>query len=106
MEQKKISKAVLKRLPGYLAYLKNMPEGASPNISATALANALDMGEVQSYDKSWAVTGTQGKRRHNIVNSLSLLPEELEQWNIARYERYHTIEENERLFLDTEESEV
>ena len=47
MEQKKVSKAVLKRLPGYLAYLKNMPEGASPNISATALANALDMGEVQ-----------------------------------------------------------
>ena len=47
MEQKKISKAVLKRLPGYLAYLKNMPEGSSPNISATALANALDMGEVQ-----------------------------------------------------------
>lgn len=30
---------------------------------------SLDMGEVQSYDKSWAVTGTQGKRRHNIVNS-------------------------------------
>ena len=47
MEQKKSSKAVLKRLPGYLAYLKNMPEGASPNISATALANALDMGEGQ-----------------------------------------------------------
>ena len=47
MEQKKISKDVLKRLPGYLAYLKNMPEGSSPNISATALANALDMGEVQ-----------------------------------------------------------
>ena len=58
---------------------------------------SLDMGEVQSYDKSWAVTGTQGKRRHNIVNSLSLLPEELEQWNIARYERYHTIEENETM---------
>ena len=47
MEQKKKSKAELKRLPGNLAYLKNMPEGASPNISATALANALDMGEVQ-----------------------------------------------------------
>ena len=58
---------------------------------------SLDMGEVQSYDKSWSVTGTQGKRRHNIVNSLSLLPEELEQWNIARYERYHTIEENETM---------
>ena len=47
MEQKKISKSVLKRLPGYLAYLKNMPEGSPANISATALANALGMGEVQ-----------------------------------------------------------
>ena len=47
MERKEISKAVLKRLPGYLAYLKAMPEGSSPYISATALANALGMGEVQ-----------------------------------------------------------
>ena len=47
MEKKTISKAVLKRLPGYLAYLKGMPEGAAPHISATALANALGMGEVQ-----------------------------------------------------------
>ena len=47
MERKEISKAVLKRLPGYLAYLKAMPEGGSPYISATALANALGMGEVQ-----------------------------------------------------------
>ena len=37
MESKKISKSVLKRLPGYLAYLKNMPENAPPHISATAL---------------------------------------------------------------------
>ncbi len=44
---KKISKSVLKRLPGYLAYLKSLPETAPPNISATALANALGMGEVQ-----------------------------------------------------------
>ena len=47
MERNEISKAVLKRLPGYLNYLKNMPEGSSPYISATALANALGMGEVQ-----------------------------------------------------------
>lgn len=47
MENKKVSKSVLKRLPGYLAYLKNMPENSPPNISATALANALGMGEVQ-----------------------------------------------------------
>ena len=47
MEKKPISKSVLKRLPGYLAYLKNMPENAPTHISATALANALGMGEVQ-----------------------------------------------------------
>ena len=47
MEQKKVSKSVLKRLPGYLEYLKNMPENCAPHISATALANALGMGEVQ-----------------------------------------------------------
>ena len=47
MERKEISKSVLKRLPGYLAYLKSLPEGTAPYISATALANALDMGEVQ-----------------------------------------------------------
>lgn len=47
MERKEISKSVLKRLPGYLAYLKSIPEGGSAYISATALANALGMGEVQ-----------------------------------------------------------
>ena len=47
MERKEISKAVLKRLPGYLSYLKSIPEGGSPYISATALASALGMGEVQ-----------------------------------------------------------
>ena len=47
MERKEISKSVLKRLPGYLAYLKSLPEGTAPYISATALANALGMGEVQ-----------------------------------------------------------
>ena len=47
MDKKTISKSVLKRLAGYLAYLKSMPENAPSHISATALANALGMGEVQ-----------------------------------------------------------
>ena len=47
MERKEISKSVLKRLPGYLAYLKTLNDTNSPYISATALANALGMGEVQ-----------------------------------------------------------
>lgn len=47
MKQNGISKPVLKRLPNYLAYLKSLPADAPPNISATALAAALNMGEVQ-----------------------------------------------------------
>ena len=47
MERKEISKAVLKRLPGYLSYLKSLNDGNALYISATALANALGMGEVQ-----------------------------------------------------------
>ena len=47
METKKVSKSVLKRLPGYLTYLKSLPEDGAPHISATALASALGMGEVQ-----------------------------------------------------------
>ena len=47
MDRKEISKSVLKRLPGYLSYLKSIPDDASPYISATALAAALGMGEVQ-----------------------------------------------------------
>ena len=45
--EKNVSKAVLKRLPGYLAYLKNTLDPDAPYISATAIANALGMGEVQ-----------------------------------------------------------
>lgn len=47
MGEVKVSKAVLKRLPGYLAYLKSLPEDGNSHISATALAGALGMGEVQ-----------------------------------------------------------
>lgn len=47
MERKEISKSVLKRLPGYLSYLKRLPPESGKYISATALANALGMGEVQ-----------------------------------------------------------
>ena len=54
--------------------------------------------KVNEYDKSWAVTGTKCERKHNIINSLSLVPEELEQFNFARYEKYKAIEENEALY--------
>lgn len=46
-------------------------------------------------EKPWATTGTGMKRKHNIVNSLFLKPEELEKTNFERYERYAKIEETE-----------
>ena len=45
--EKEISRATLKRLPTYLSYLKGLPENSGANISATALAAGLHMGEVQ-----------------------------------------------------------
>ncbi len=51
-----------------------------------------------AIEKPWATTGTEGKRKTNIVNSLFLKPDELEAKNIERYERYKAIEENEVMY--------
>ncbi len=51
-----------------------------------------------TVEKPWALTGTKMEREHNIVNSLYLKPEELEQKNFERYERYKLVEENEVMF--------
>ena len=54
--------------------------------------------EIEVYEKPWALTGTEGKRKHNIVNSLYLQPDALEKKNFERYERYKIVEENEPLW--------
>ncbi len=59
---------------------------------------SLEEASVTQYDKSWAVTGTEMKRKKNIINSLSLVPEELERLNFERFEKYKTIEENEVMY--------
>jgi 2-oxoglutarate ferredoxin oxidoreductase subunit alpha len=59
---------------------------------------SLDIEVKPSPEKPWATTGTKMERKHNIVNSLSLVPEELEELNFKRYERYKVIEENETMF--------
>ena len=74
MERKEISKAVLKRLPGYLTYLRGMPNDGSPYISATALANALGMGEVQ-VRKDLAMVSDGGRPkigylRENLIEDI------------------------------------
>ena len=54
--------------------------------------------EAKQVEKPWAVTGTKKERKHNIVNSLYLKPEVLEQTNYERFERYAEIEKKEALW--------
>ena len=77
METKKISKSVLKRLPGYLAYLKSMPENSPAHISATALAGALGMGEVQ-VRKDLAMVSDGGRPKIGYLREA--LIEDIEQF--------------------------
>lgn len=58
----------------------------------------LDVESTVTVEKPWAVTGTKGERKHNIVNSLFLQPEELEKKNFERYERYALIEKTEAMY--------
>ena len=59
---------------------------------------SLDMGEVKEYAKPWATTGTGTHEGRNIVNSLSLSPAQLEEWNLNRYARYEIIERDEVMY--------
>ena len=74
MENKKVSKFVLKRLPAYLAYLKSLPDTAPDHISATTLANALGMGQVQ-VRKDLAIVSDGGRPkigylRKDLINDI------------------------------------
>lgn len=77
MERKEISKSVLKRLPGYVTYLRSIPDGGSLYISATALANALGMGEVQ-VRKDLAMVSDGGRPKIGYLRE-SLI-EDIEQF--------------------------
>lgn len=60
----------------------------------------VEFPEVQSQEtqKPWAACGHQNKREHNVVNSLHLKPEVLEQKVRERFERYEMIKEKEVRF--------
>ena len=68
----------------------------------------LREGGAAPIEKPWALTGTKGEREHNIINSLSLLPEELERWNLTRFEKYAVVEKEEPLAEEymTEDADV
>ena len=47
-------------------------------------------------EKPWAVNGHNFKRKHNIINSLILDAQKLEELNIERYKKYDIIKQNEQ----------
>jgi len=51
--------------------------------------------QITSPKKDWATTGTYGKRKHNIINSLYIQPDELERLVRERFQKYAEIEKNE-----------
>lgn len=76
------------------------------------LGQMMEPVEFPEYDKEpvekpWATTGTGKKRKHNIINSLYMSPEELEKTVIERQKKYDQIEKNEQkyeaLYLDDAE---
>ena len=49
-------------------------------------------------EKTWATTGTEMKREHNVINSLYIEPDLLEKLVLERYEKYATIEATEKKY--------
>lgn len=71
---KTISTQTLQRIPLYINYLKALPKNGTCNISATTIAAALNMGEVQ-VRKDLAVVSNSGKPKvgYNINDLISEL---------------------------------
>ncbi len=67
-----------------------------------------DIPQPVESNKDWATTGTDGKRKHNIINSLYLAPEELEIKIRERYERYEIIKAQEQRYEahDIEDADI
>ena len=68
----------------------------------------FDFAVKQPPEKPWAVTGTRMEREHNIINSLYLQADKLEQKNFERFEKYKVIEENEVMYQEymTEDADI
>ena len=69
-----ISKHPLQRLPMYLSYIKGLPEDAPKNISATTIAEALQLNDVQ-VRKDLASVSSSGKPKvgYNVKDLIAEL---------------------------------
>lgn len=63
-----IPKATLGRLPGYLQYLRSLPETRGSTTSATAIARELSLGDVQVRKDLALISGT-GKPKIGYITS-------------------------------------
>ncbi len=52
------------------------------------LVDMDDLPEICRYDKPWAANGKGGRKKHNIINTLYLEPEELEAVDMEREKKY------------------
>ena len=84
MEMKKISMPLLMRLPGYLDYLHSLPDKPGAMVSATAIANALGLGDVM-VRKDLAMVSGGGRRKvgHLREQLIVDIEEFLDRNNIA-----------------------
>ncbi len=57
-----------------------------------------DAPKMELPHKDWATVGTDGKRKPNVINSLFLDPESLEDHNIHLTKKYAAMKENEVLY--------
>jgi len=84
----------------YLADLYRMPALILADGMLGQMMEPVSFDSVPAYpaiEKPWATTGTKGARGHNIVNSLYLQPEKLEELVIQRFKRYDTIKAEEQM---------
>lgn len=77
----KISKATFSRLPVYLNYLKSLPDDANAYISATSIATALGMGEVQVRKDLAAISGAGKPKVGYVIKALKFELEEFLGYN-------------------------
>jgi 2-oxoglutarate ferredoxin oxidoreductase subunit alpha len=64
--------------------------------------------KTSTYDKSWALTGTNLKRPANVVTSVQIIPEDLEKHNIHLQEKYDLIKQKEVRYetIDCEDADL
>lgn len=82
MSKTGVTKPVMERIPLYLAYLRNPASGVGQTVSATAIARALGLGDVQ-VRKDLSVVSGAGKPKIGYVT------EELTE-HLATYLSAHT----------------